>query len=98
MSKLEIRTNNVPRDIIDWWELTKEERAELDWIEFMNENQTNEFFRYKGHAYALSEFMQCRKTCGLQEWDGYLSDTYFSGTLVRYCNHGEQVIVGQYFS
>jgi len=67
-----VRTNNVPRDIIEAWELSEAEREEfdyLDWSEFGTEPNPAtsdlprsrsagdaEFFRYRGQLYDLGEF------------------------------------------
>lgn len=95
-----IRTNNVPRFIIDAYELSAQERREFDWLDWEAPgNDDAQFFRFKGQLYALSEFMRCDHACDLSDWDGYHSDTMFSGVLIRYVGkHFEQVVVGQYFS
>ena len=114
-----IRTNNVPRDIINAWELTPAERAEfdyLDWEAIDNGNDSRDFFRYRGQLYDLSEFsriippgserrhpMECDSRYFIG-WDGYLSDSYFSGLLIRWARDergnidGERVIVALYTS
>jgi hypothetical protein len=33
-----------------------------------------------------------------QGWDGYRSDSYFSGIVVRYVDDGERVIAGLYLA
>lgn len=100
-----IRTNNVPRFIIEAYELSAQERAEFDWLDWeaidAGEDSAS-FFRFKGQLYALSEFMRCDHAYGLQGWDGYHSDTMFSGVLIKYVDEPSQpytqVVVGQYFS
>lgn len=96
-----IRTNNVPRDIIEAYELSAQEQAEFDWMDWEAieaGEDSAQFFRFKGQLYALSEFMRCDHACGLGGWDGYYSDSMFSGVLVRFTQDHEQVVVGQYFS
>ena len=34
MADIVIRTNNVPRDLVDAWELSPKERAEFDYIDW----------------------------------------------------------------
>ena len=58
-----IKTNNVPRELLSGWELTQEERLELDYIadEDDNEswgNEVNRFFRYNGDIYDTNEFVR----------------------------------------
>lgn len=61
-----IRTNNVPRELISGWELTKKERKELDYIGEVNDenvwsNEVNRFFRYRGEIYDIHEFVCIEK-------------------------------------
>lgn len=48
-------------------------------------NSEEEYFVYKGQQYWLSEFMRTEYHAPewLQEFDGYMSDTFFSGILVK---------------
>lgn len=116
---IRIRTNNVPRDIINAWELTPAERAEfdyLDWPAIDDGRDSRDFFRYRGRLYDLSEFsriippgserhhpMECDSRSFIG-WDGYQSDSYFSGLLIRWARDDsgepdfERVIVGAYTS
>ncbi len=102
-----IRTNNVPRDIIDGWELTPAEREEfdfLDWEAIEQGRDSASFFRYRGELYYLGNFLRTDfngfTDAGppLRAWDGYESDSFFSGTLVRYADDGERVVVGRYYT
>ena len=95
-----IRTNNIPRDIVHGFELTEKQRAEFD---YMDDVDNGQFFVYKGQIYDLGEFMRIdanREPCisPLSGWDGYSSDSFFSGVVVKYVDNFERVIVGQYFS
>lgn len=107
MSDLTIVTNNVPRDILDAWELTADERAQFDyhdWAAIERGEDSASFFRYKGDLYDLGEFTRLdgpfllpNRTRAFATWDGYQSDTFFSGTLVRYCDDFERVVVGRFY-
>lgn len=93
---MKIITNNVPRNIIYWYELTPEEQKEFDWI---NPEYPPDFVRYRGSVYALSEFMRVPpQEKDLKGWDGYSGDSFFSGKLVKYTSDGDQVIMGFYLS
>lgn len=99
MSKLTIITNNHARDII--YELTEAEKAEFDWIDFEVEDENYTFFRYRGQAYCLSEFMRIEKyhpNPEFAEWHGYMSDTFFSGIVIKFTADYDQIIVGHYYS
>lgn len=105
---LTVHTNNVTRDVIYGHELTEKERAEfdyLDWSQPDGDGWTHSFVRYNGQLYDLSEFMRTSELLSpeMQNWDGYMSDSYFSGTLIRYAREDdrldpERVVVGWYCS
>ena len=94
-----IKTNNQYREIINGFNLTKKEREKFDYYESDEELDCASFFRYKGNIYDLCEFMRTPKNDeDLKKWDGYLSETYFSGILVKYDDCGEFIKVGSYYS
>jgi hypothetical protein len=101
---LTIRTNNVPRVIVDAWELSPDERGDfdyLDWEAIERGSDSASFLRYRGEIYDLGEF---QTTGGLPEfsplraWDGYISDSYFSGIVVRYVNDCEEIVCGTFYA
>ena len=96
--ELTIRTNNVPRDIIYGFELSENEKKDFDFLNAEEIDQSS-FFRYKGIVYYLGNFMVVPKTDSeMSKWDGYESDSFFSGTVVRFVDDCERVIVGRYYS
>jgi hypothetical protein len=106
---LRIVTNNVPRETIDAWELSADERAEFDyhdWPAIERGEDSATFVRYRGELLDLADFVTTGEllTFGdlapLRGWHGYASDSYFSGTVVRYVHdHGDdRVVVGRYYS
>lgn len=110
-NKLRIYTNNVARDVIYGYELSEAERAEfdyLDWSELDGDGWSRQFARYKGQIYDLGDFMttsELSRGAGhndLSQWDGYASDSYFSGIVIRYERDergnldSERVIFGWY--
>src|SRR5262245_6086856 len=103
MTDLRITTNNVPRDIIDSWQLTPREREDFDYIDWTAcdaGTDSASFVRYRGELYDLGEFEvwdnPASPTRGV--WDGIRTDSFFSGLVIRYANDGESVIVGRYCS
>ena len=112
MSEVTIKTNNVPRDQLYWFDLTPKEQKEFD--HDMREEEC--YFRFKGWVYCMGNFMSLRNEshCPHQGqdifpgWDGYESDSFFSGIVIRYpripqwrgepVEDVERVIVGTYFS
>ncbi len=98
---LTIRTNNVPRLVIDGYQLTPKERKDFDYIDWPAFDQGNSsattFFRYKKCLYDLGEFMLCPSSFQWEGWDGYHGDTFFSGIVIKYLSD-DHIVVGQYFS
>jgi hypothetical protein len=97
-----VRTNNVPRLVIDAYQLTEKERKEFDYINWQaidSGNDNRQFFRFKGQLYDIGEFMQCPETEWFKGWNGYYSDSAFSGILLKWADDSfDSVIIGQYFS
>jgi hypothetical protein len=59
------------------------------------------FFKYRGSFYHLQDFMRVvnESTGDLVGWDGYMNDTFFSGTVIKFTdNDCDSVIVGRYYS
>lgn len=105
MSTLTIKTNRHPHDILYWDELTAKEQREFDYLDTEQRQSNASFFRYRSNVYDLGEFMRVSEpmasNCqfkGLEQWDGYASDSFFSGILVKYVQDFERVIVATYFS
>jgi len=99
-----IKTNNVPRDVLFWYELTDAERAEFDYLDSEVAQSDASFFRYRGVVYDLGEFSRIDKTVaphpqrqGWEAWDGYMSDSFFSGILIRYVEDCDRVIIATYY-
>jgi len=100
-----IKTNNVPRDVIDAYELTTDEREQfdyLDWAAIERGEDSASFFRYRGEVYDLGEFVANMRDTGggttgtgdLSAWDGFMADSFFSAIVVRYVDNFERVVVG----
>ena len=98
-----IITNNVPRPIIQAYELTEDEREEfdyLDWKAIEKGEDSASFVRYKGEVYDLNEFQFMPNVLTFHGWDGVLSDSFFSGILVKHMPEAnfEEVVMGRYYS
>jgi len=100
MSEIKIITNHHWRNFLYGYELALKWRHEFNYLTD-EEYAANNFFAYHGYIYDTSEFMS---TCGmpddspLKQWDGYRSESFFSGILVRYSENCEQYQVGRYLS
>jgi hypothetical protein len=79
-----IKTNNRPRLILGWHDLSKKEQAEFDWMDEETRSGGN-FVRYKNWVYYINDFMRCPPEVEeFKGWDGYEADSYFSGILVKW--------------
>lgn len=114
-NKITIKTNNQARDVLYAWQLTDKERKEFDYIENIDSPDCSaSFVRYKGQVYDLGEFslimpgdykgalhpITLRDTeNNFVGWNGYQSDSYFSGLVIKYTDdYCESVIIGRYYS
>lgn len=100
---LQITTNNIYRPILSAFELTSRHWKKLG----MDESEQHEaiengesFVVYKNEPIRLSDFMRLDKASNPfpSFWQGYHSDTFFSGLLIHISDCGEACIIGQYFS
>jgi hypothetical protein len=98
MTGLTITTNNQPRDIVYWFELTDKEQSEFDYLDTADRQDSGAFFRYRGGIYDLNGFMRTAGMPDFKGWHGYASDSAFSGILVKIVDRGERVIVASYYS
>lgn len=91
---MKIITNNQPRPLLDWNNLTEKEQAEFDWLG-PNERVAMDFFRYKGQVYCLNEFERDASN----GWDGFYGHTFFSGVFVkRIQGNNDEIIVGSFYN
>lgn len=102
-NEITIKCNNKPREIIYGFNLSEKEAKEFD---YLGENiECHSFFRYKGEVYDLGEFIalnrdknNCFSPDQFKGFDGYMSDSYFSGILVKFCEDSDFIVVATYFS
>ena len=93
---LKIITNNQPRHTLDWYDLSPKEQKEFD---YLKDPEETTFFRYKGHIYDFGEMMRVSPDNeDMKDWDGYSSDSFFSGIVIKMRNRDEKIIVGRYYS
>lgn len=110
LGEIKIITNNVPRDIVEAYELPIELRDKefsyLDWEAINKGEDSASFIKYKGEWYDLQDFSRTEELHPghIHEWDGYQSDSFFSGIVVKWAKDDaghtdfERVIVGRYYS
>lgn len=99
---LTITTNNQPRQLMHLCDFSESEqqriRSDYDWMCPEDLESNYGFFRYRSSIYHLQDFMRVAGNDALQGWDGYSSDSYFSGVLIRLQDDCDSVIVGRYCS
>ena len=108
---MEITTNNKPRAILYGYELTEKEYQDFDYLgEYQSDDmQMAQFIRYRNELYYLGDFVRIEKPGqrtshfthtdydgSLSKWDGILTDSYFSGIVIKWADDDfETVIVGR---
>jgi hypothetical protein len=91
-----IKTNRQWRDLVYRSDVPADVLAsEFDYQDA--EDVLDGFFRYRGHWYHLDQFMPA-PIATIAGWDGYASDSYFSGIVIKLSRDGERIKVGTYFS
>ena len=117
MSKLKIVTNYVPRDVVMGYQMNhKILKDEFDIeTESMSDDEISdlcamEFVKFRGVWYNLQDFITTAPgpwNHGLPEefegWDGYSSDSFFSGVLLKYARDDDRmdfdrVVMATYYS
>jgi len=97
---MEIITNNQPRQVIYGYDLSDKEKQEFNYV--VDLDSYGPFFRYKGLTYDLNEFQRVTDTMenchGFNGWDGFQSDSFFSGIVIKYTADYEHVIAGRFYS
>ena len=83
--------------LINGFELTDKEKSNFDYMDNIEDDFTG--FRYRGNVYSLGDFMRMENNNPFKNFaNGYHSDSYFSGILVKLDNSGESVKVYRYIS
>lgn len=86
-------TNNIARTLVSFHDLPESAQAEFDYVS-ADDRFTTRFFNYKGDWFDSHEFIRVRS---FPKWHGAMSDTYFSGMLIRITDDAESVVVGRWF-
>jgi len=89
---MSITTNNQQRPIIYWHDLPTSAQDEYEHLS----ETGSAFFKYKGWYYSFDEFFRCSDDGLLAGWDGYMSDSAFSGVAVKFSEGNDSVIVGTF--
>jgi hypothetical protein len=109
MDEIKIVTDNKPRELKCFMDLSERERADFDYIkdaEFYDQR----FVRYKGHWYDVNDTQRiCAEPYArhmfdfcvnpdhpFAKWNCITSETFFSGVLFRWGKEYAHVVVGSY--
>lgn len=97
MTKLKI-VNQEECEIVYGSQLPLDQRNEFDYLND-DDFECNEFFKYRGNYYDISQFMKCDKNSAFEPfWHGYHGDSFFSGVLIHLHKCGDGVIAATYLS
>jgi len=99
MADLTIRTDNKWKQFKYGDEVP--ESVMRDQFDHLDEDEAyDSFFQYRGYWYHLSDFMRIDPGAPreMRKWDGYLSDSYFSGVVIKVSEDGEEYMVGTFMS
>lgn len=73
------------------------------WYDWMDDEkfETTIFYRHHARYYCLDDFMVSREWNNpaqnwMEGWDGYSSDSYFSGVLIKYRDSDEYAMLATY--
>jgi len=104
--KITIKTDNKFRKPIYSYELSDKELKDFDYLD-ADELEVRQFLRYRDHVYDLGDFVRIESrektppnsiSHPLQDWDGYASDSFFSGIVIKWDRDCERVKIGRYYS
>jgi len=97
-----IRTNNHYRDLISFYDLPEQVKPDFDYIEGEDRYSTR-LVKYRGDWYDTKEFFPISQpelsldlAADLRKWHGYQSDSFCTGTVIRFSKDFEQVQIGSY--
>jgi len=91
---MKITTNNKPRFLISGYELPDNIKKCFDYIDPIDFDM-HDFVLYKGQYYDFNEFMRVDGYSNFKPWQGYISDGFFSGVLIKIVDE-DSVIMATY--
>ena len=101
---VEIITDHKWKNFRYGYEVPAKIRLEdYDWLE--DEEKFDKWIKYRDRYYHLSEFMNLHNKIHcvnppefMDGYDGYISDSFFSGVLIKISEDGEQYKIATYIS
>lgn len=95
-----IKTDHKWKAVLSGFELPKKWRKEFSYL--TNDQYSDvRFAYYNKYYYDVQEFMVLQGHAGqpkeFKGWDGYQSDSYFSGIVIKISSDGEKYKIGRYY-
>lgn len=96
---MKIITNNKKRNLLHGFELPAKIYDKIRYDYMVKEDFDNSlFFIYQNEIYSLSEFQKSDNIPELKKWQGYITDTYFSGICIKIDIDDFPVIIGRFYN
>ena len=99
---MKIISNNHWHNFLYGYELPESVRADFDYLDDISEGT---FLKYRGRYYDLSEFSAISGTIaphpqrpGWGNYDAYMSDSFFSGVLLKLSDDNEQYQIATFIN
>ena len=92
---MKIITNNHWNTFLYGYELTEEQKLDFDYIDDID---SESFIKYRGIIYSIHDFMAIERSPFPGKWDGYSSDSFFSGVIIKLSDDTEQYKIATYIS
>jgi hypothetical protein len=97
---LSIITNNHDRHFLYIYDVPQSVQTYFDHLD--DDSASDGWIHYRGFWYHLSDFMrvgsQVPGNDPFSDWDGYASDSYFSGVLIKVSDDGESYRIATYIN
>ena len=98
MSELQIITNHANRPFKYGYEIPKKVRKQ-DYNHLTEDETEDGWIHYRGSYYHISDFMRLGDNHPFSDqWNGYISDSYFSGILINISEDGEFYRIATYLA
>jgi len=99
--KVQVTTNNHDRQFLFGYEVPEEVKAEYDWLD--DDSKHDNWIKFKGHHYHVADFMAVNNIVHnpnppewQEGWDGYRSDSFFSGVVIKISDDNETYRIGTF--
>ena len=100
-STYHLTSNFHERDLLGWFELTPEQRADVDYVDYAeadSDGYTPRFFTYRGSTYDVREFTVAGDGVKALGFDAVQASSYWDAIVIRYFDREgyalEGIVVG----